>query len=193
MATRKQRFYQGSDYHIFCRGNHREHVFRDHDDRRYFLSKLDELCERDSIQVIAYCLMDNHFHLLLTQTGSISVARMMRSLLTSYVKRTNHKYGLVGHLFQGPYQARFVRDCDQLAVVSRYIHRNPLKFTDIRTYRWSSYRQYLGARTGLATPEPVLGLFGPEYSYAIFLESSLTPEIAKAKTGGNEKRPEHFL
>jgi putative transposase len=178
MTTRKQRFYRGSDYHIYDRGNHREHVFRDNDDRRYFLSKLDEFSERDCVQVLAYCLMDNHFHLLLRQNGDVSVAHLMRSLLTGYVRRTNHKYGLVGHLFQGPYQARYVGDREHLDRVSRYIHRNPLKFTDLRTYRWSSYRQYLGAK-GFADTAPVLAHFESEHSYATFVENGLTPELVR--------------
>jgi putative transposase len=177
MTTRKQRFYQGSAYHIYNRGNHREHIFRDNDDRRYFLAKLDEFTERDSLQVLAYCLMDNHFHLLLRQDGDVPVTRTMHSLLAGYVKRTNYKYGLVGRLFQGPYQARFVRDSQHLAIVSRYIHRNPLNFTDIRTYRWSSYRQYVGSRSGIANPLPVLNLFDGDYSYGTFVESGLTPGV----------------
>jgi REP element-mobilizing transposase RayT len=177
MSGRRKYFFQGSHYHIFNRGNHREHVFRDNEDRRFFLSKLDELCERDGVRILAYCLMDNHFHLLLRQEGAVSVAHTMHALLTSYTKRTNYKYGLVGRLFQGPYQSRYIRDEGHLATVSRYMHRNPSKFSDIRTYRWSSYRQYLGA-SGVAHPGPVLSMFGSIDSYATFVENAPKPGFA---------------
>jgi REP element-mobilizing transposase RayT len=175
VATRKRYFYIGSDYHIYNRGNHREPVFRDNEDRRYFLSKLDEYCARDNIVLLAYCLMDNHFHLLVRQQGAVTVEHMMRSLKASFVIRTNKKYGLVGHLFQGRYQSKFIKNENHLAVASRYIHRNPAAFTDMRTYRWSSYRNYLGSRAGLANTGPVLSLFDSKDSYAMFVESALAP------------------
>jgi len=179
MASVKQRFFRGGIYHLYNRGNHREHVFRDNDDRKFFLSKVDEYCDRDRITVLAYCLMDNHFHLLLRQDGFAKVSAMMRSLMTSYVKRSNSKHGLVGRLFQGPYQSRWMNTDERLAFASRYIHRNPAKFADIRTYRWSSYRQYLGAAPGMADPGPVLALFESEGSYTMFVESGPTPEIGR--------------
>jgi putative transposase len=176
--TRARSFYMGSSYHIFNRGNHRETVFRDADDRKFFLSKLDSLCERDRITVIAYCLMDNHFHLLLRQDGGWPLSQTMRSLMTSFAKRSNHKYGAVGHLFQGAYKVGHIRNTAHLAERSRYIHLNPSKIADIKTYRWSSYRQYLGLGPGIADLKPVLALFGSKESYATFVESPSISEIA---------------
>jgi REP element-mobilizing transposase RayT len=179
MTTSKKRFFQGSAYHIYNRGNHREHVFKDNDDRKFFLAKVDEYCERDRISILAYCLMDNHFHLLLRQNGTAKLAGMMRSLLTSYAKHSNWKHGLVGHLFQGPYQSRWMNSEEGLAYASRYIHLNPVKVADTRAYRWSSYRQYLGKVSGIADPVPVLELFESKDNYATFVESGPTPEIGR--------------
>jgi hypothetical protein len=100
---------------------------------------------------------------------------------------TLRKYGLVGHLFQGPYKSRYVGSAEHLAIVSRYIHRNPAKFTDIRTYRWSSYRQYLGTRAGIADPGPVLAMFESKDSYATFVESALTPEMPRYGEAGRPR------
>jgi putative transposase len=140
---------------------------------------VDEYCERDRVSVLAYCLMDNHFHLLLKQDGMRSLSGAMRSILTSYAKHTNWKYGLVGHLFQGPFQSRWISTVEHLVYASRYIHRNPDKFADILTYRWSSYRQYTGTSSGLANPEPILEMFESKASYTTYVESVLTPEIAR--------------
>jgi hypothetical protein len=115
--------------------------------------------------------MDNHFHLLLRQNGVRPLSGTMRSLMTSYAMRTNKKYGSVGHIFQGPYKIGRIRDASHLAERSRYIHRNPLVIGDIRTYRWSSYRQYLGLVTGFAEPAEVLRKFESKDSYATFVEN----------------------
>jgi REP element-mobilizing transposase RayT len=168
-----------SVYHVYNRGNHRELIFRDNEDRKFFLSKTDEFCDRDRQTVTAYCLMDNHFHFLLRQNGALPISRTMHSLLTSYVMRCNKKYGLIGRLFQGPYQASWKRTDEAVAYSSRYIHRNPEKFADIRTYRWSSYRQYLGGGVGIADPSPVLEMFASKDSYATFTESSPRPGLIK--------------
>jgi putative transposase len=178
-VTPGRSFYMGSSYHIYNRGNHRETVFHDRDDRRFFLSKLDTLCERDRVTIIAYCLMDNHFHLLLRQDGGWPLSKTMRSLMTSLAKRYNKKYGAAGHLFQGSYKVGYIRGPAHLLERSRYVHRNPEKIADIRDYRWSSYRQYLGGGVGVADAQPVLGLFESKRSYAMYVETDPILEIGK--------------
>ena len=164
-------FRQGDIYHVYNRGNHREMIFRDIPDRRLFVSKIDERSAQYGVRVLAYCLMDNHFHLLLRQDTWRPITHMMSSLLTGYVRSYNSKYGLVGRLFQGTYQASRIWNYEQLAWKSRYIHRNPAKFTDFKSYRWSSARQYLNGSPGMCDTGPVLGLFGgSKDSYARFLQ-----------------------
>jgi hypothetical protein len=138
------------------------------------MSKLDEYCERDEIVMLAYCLMDNHFHVALHDRHG-RVARTMRSLLGGYAKRYNHRYGTVGPLFQDRFRARVVADEGQMADLTRYIHLNPHPFTDYRKYRWSSYREYADGRSGYCDPGPVLDWFGgSRLGYAIFVEKRLS-------------------
>ncbi len=179
MGTAPRSFSKGF-YHVFSRGNHKDVIFRDKADRRHFLSKLDQFCDRDGLGIIAYCLMDNHFHLLLRQTGPRPVTVAMRSLLAGYARRYNSKYGTVGSLFQGRFQAKPVGDEGYLVSVSRYIHLNPHPFNDYRKYRWSSYAEYVTGRPGFCQPGPVLDLFGGSTtSYAIYVEKAASYGDAK--------------
>jgi REP element-mobilizing transposase RayT len=168
----------GNYYHIYGRGNHRDVVFREVPDRVRFLSKLEEYCDRDQQSIIAYCLMNNHYHLALRQDGERPLSATLRSLLQGYAQFYNRKYGTVGSLFQGRFQSKLVDhplyNPWHLARLTRYIHRNPLSFGDFERYRWSSYREYVAeARGGRESPglcdlQPVMELFGDKASYATF-------------------------
>jgi putative transposase len=105
----------------------------------------------DEIELIAYCLMPNHFHLLLKQNTERGIAQFMKSMITRYVGYFNHKYRRVEGLFQGRYKAVMMDSEAQFIGVSKYIHRNPLPVNPTRTdleglgnYRYSSYPNYLG-------------------------------------------------
>lgn len=172
-------FSQGEIYHVYNRGNHRDMIFRDNPDRVLFLSKLDEYADLYRVGILTYCLMDNHFHVILQQASTHPIGKMMHALATSYVKAHNQKYGLVGRLFQGPYKAKLIPDEGALAWVSRYIHLNPR--TDYATYRWSSYRQFAGRANGICDVGPVLDCFGgSRLSYDIFIRKGLKPGLAAA-------------
>jgi REP element-mobilizing transposase RayT len=97
--------YAGDYYHVFQRGNHKNVVFQERADKVRFLSKLEEYCDRDNQAIMAYCLMDNHYHLALRQNGTRDLSRTMASLLQGYAKFYNSKYGTAGHLFQVPHKA----------------------------------------------------------------------------------------
>jgi REP element-mobilizing transposase RayT len=175
VATKKRRFEPGTHYHVYGRGNNRNIIFRDNVDRRHFMSKLEEYCERDEVQLLAYCLMDNHFHLALKVGPAGGLTRMMRSLLSGFATRYNRRYGTVGPLFQDSFRAKEVYDEGQMADLTRYIHLNPHPFFDYHSYRWSSYRQYAMGRPGPAEPGLVLDSFGgSKLSYAIFVEKRLS-------------------
>jgi REP element-mobilizing transposase RayT len=166
-------FGPGRHYHVFNRGNSRQVVFRDAADRQFFLAKLDEVCERFSLTLLAYCLMDNHYHLAMRQDSWASIPKAMQALGTSYSQMYNRKYGALGPLFQSRFCAVSVADEGQMANLTRYIHRNPEPFKDFRKYRWSSYRQFVGDSTGIATPGPVLDTFaGSKTYYAMFCEKA---------------------
>ena len=133
-------------YHVIARGNALKDVFLDHEDRVYFLDAVSEISLRLDWQLLAYCLMDNHYHLLV-QTAGPSLAQGMHDLNGAYAQHFNRRHDRVGHVFQGRYHASLVeRDAHFLAVV-RYIVRNPVRARICERatqWKWSSHRAMLG-------------------------------------------------
>lgn len=115
----------------------------------------------DSIDLEAYCLMPNHFHLLVKQGGEHDIKRFMQSVITRYSMYFNRKYDRVGKLFQGHYKAVLVTDDNYLLHLSRYIHTNPSKHFANLTDAYSSYAEYLGIRkTSWIKTQAILSYFG---------------------------------
>jgi len=113
-----------------------------------------------TIQLIAFCLMPNHFHFLLKQTSSKAMHEFIQSLLTRYTMYFNKKYKRVGALFQGRYKAIMIDKNEYLLHLSRYIHRNPLETGVSLKQGFSSYNAYLGTQhIPWLNPEPVLAQF----------------------------------
>jgi putative transposase len=152
MARKLRVEYQGAIYHVMNRGDHREAIFRDDQDRLLFLMTLAETCEKTAWQVHAYCLMANHFHLCL-ETPRANLVAGMKWFLGTYTARFNRRHKLFGHLFSGRYKALIVDGSQRgyLHTVCDYIHLNPARAKLIpdedllRGYRWSSYPEYLKA------------------------------------------------
>jgi REP element-mobilizing transposase RayT len=152
MARQWRIAYPGALYHILSRGNDRREIFRSNADREMFLDLIGEFSDRFQIDVFAYVLMDNHYHLLLrTREGNISKA--MQWLGTTYTRKFNNRHGVGGHLFQGRYKSILVENDQYLLGLSCYIHRNPIRAGMVKRlgdYPWSSYLSYGYARK---TPE----------------------------------------
>jgi putative transposase len=146
--------YPGAVYHITSRGNEKKPVYRDDQDRENFLSILDKVNKRYNWLCHAYCLMDNHFHLLIeTPEGNLSIG--MRQLNGVYTQTFNKRHRRVGHLFQGRYKAILVQKESHLLEVCRYVVLNPVRSHLIETpeqWRWSSY----GATAGREKPAACL-------------------------------------
>jgi REP element-mobilizing transposase RayT len=140
--------YPGAFYHVTSRGNERKAVFKSNRDREKFLEYLESATWRYNGVMHAYCLMDNHYHLLV-ETPSGNLPEIMRHINGAYTTYFNIKRARSGPLFQGRYKAILV-DVDEYAKeLSRYIHLNPVR-AKMRSrpeeYRWSSYRSYIGDR-----------------------------------------------
>jgi putative transposase len=120
--------YAGAIYHVMNRGNRRENIFRDAADRERFLATLTEACGKTQWQVHAYCLMRNHFHLVI-ETPSANLVAGMKWLLGVYTKRFNIRHKQVGHLFAGRYKALIVDGSGDgyLQTVCDYVHLNPAR------------------------------------------------------------------
>ena len=136
--------YEGALYHVLSRGNNGSDIVFDDSDRQLFLDSLEELAERFEIDIVAYVLMDNHYHLLLcTQRANLS--KSMQWFGATYTKRINVKHNRSGHLFQGRSKNMLVENDAYLLQLSYYIHRNPLRAGLVKrlaSYAWSSYRAY---------------------------------------------------
>ncbi|WP_303905228.1 REP-associated tyrosine transposase [Thiohalomonas denitrificans] len=138
--------FAGALYHVTSRGDGQEDIYRDDEDRRLFLGILGEVCERFSWVVHAYCLMDNHYHLLV-ETPNGNLSKGMRQLNGVYTQRFNRKHGRVGHVFQGRYKAVLVQKEAYLLELARYIVLNPVRARIVRSAKgwpWSSYRATAG-------------------------------------------------
>lgn len=139
--------YAGALYHITARGDRREDIFLQDEDRTEFLSVLGEVCERFNWVVHAYCQMTNHYHLLV-ETVDGKLWRGMRQLNGVYTQRFNRRHGLVGHLFQGRYKSILVQKEAYLLELTRYVVLNPVRarmVVDPADWPWSSYGAVVGA------------------------------------------------
>jgi len=119
--------FPGALYHVMSRGDRREAIFLDDVDRQDFLKTLAEACQKTGWQVHAYCLMNNHFHLVM-ETPDANLVEGMRWLLSAYTIRLNHRHKLFGHVFSGRYKALLVEGGNgYLKTVCDYVHLNPVR------------------------------------------------------------------
>jgi len=140
--------YEGALYHLLSRGNEGRDIFINDKDRFVFLDTIGEMSERFEIDVFAYVLMGNHYHLLI-RTKRANLKRAMHWFGTVYTQRFNRRHFRNGHLFQGRYKSIIVQNDAYLLQLSYYIHRNPLRAGIVKRladYRWSSYRFYAYGR-----------------------------------------------
>ena len=136
--------YKGALYHVLSRGNAGQNIVKDDDDCHLFLETVGDLAERFGIDIFAYVLMDNHYHLLF-RTRRANLSKSMQWFGATYTKRFNLRHDQAGHLFQGRFKNMLVQNDAYLLQLSYYIHRNPLRAGMVRRlvdYRWSSYRAY---------------------------------------------------
>lgn len=156
----------GEIYHIYNRGVGKMNIFLDEQDFRVFLARLKEnlypelidhshlrkyearrkTLPPNSFDLISYCLMPNHFHLLIKQNTDISIAQLLLKVCTGYSKYFNKKYGRVGPIFQDSFKAVRMERNNQLLWVSYYIHKNPIQaelVKNLKDYKWDSFDEYL--------------------------------------------------
>ncbi|HNQ79234.1 MAG TPA: transposase [Acidobacteriota bacterium] len=162
--------FPGAIYHITSRGNERRDIFLDDSDRALFLKILGETVERWGWLCHAYCLMSNHYHILV-ETLEPNLSRGMRQLNGEYTQAFNRKRGRCGHVFQGRFKAPLVEKETHLLEVSRYIVLNPVRakgmgMSSPEEWHWSSYRATAGIdkSPGFLTTKWVLARFGKDES-----------------------------
>jgi len=145
-------------YHVTARGDRREDIFEDEQDRQLFLATLEKVVAQFNWTCHAWCLMDNHYHLLI-QTPDGNLSKGMRQLNGIYTQASNRRHQRVGHLFQGRFKAILVDSDAYLLEVSRYVVLNPVRAGMVKKtedWTWSSYR----ATAGLENSAPWLAVDG---------------------------------
>lgn len=182
---------EGEIVHVYNRGNNKEKIFFDEQDYKAFLFRLglvlgfDEKelsnesmlsmpysriritdTNKNNYKLHSFCLMPNHFHLMIEQTKGVSVSNLILKMCTSYSKYLNKKYARVGHVFQDQFKSVLIDSDSQLMWTSAYIHMNPVKDRIVkhpREYKWSSYRDFIDERNLPITHTDFLkSIFGPK-------------------------------
>jgi putative transposase len=158
--------YPGALYHITSRGNGRQEIFKDDEDRETLLDILASTIKRYNWLCHAYCLMDTHYHLIV-ETPEANLSSGMRQLNGVYTQRYNRRHKVLGHLFQGRYKAILVEKENYLLELCRYVMLNPVRAEMVRRpedWRWSSYAATAGMKKGLGYMKVnwILSQFGDE-------------------------------
>ncbi|HUV50550.1 MAG TPA: transposase [Anaerolineae bacterium] len=136
--------FKGALYHVLSRGNEQQDIFGDDEDRNCFIRIMGEMSDRFDVNIFAYVLMDNHYHILL-RTNNPNLSKAMQWLGVTYTRRFNNRHARSGHLFQGRFKSLIVENDAYLVRLSCYIHRNPLRAGIVKrliNYKWSSYPVY---------------------------------------------------
>jgi len=199
----------GEHYHIFNRAVNKQIIFHDVSDYFRFLFLIlylqspiifqqlgrkvkefvqsraldrgeeDKIIKKRRVELVAFCIMPNHFHLIVKELEEGGITAYMQRGLTAYSKYYNTKYDKSGHVFQGPYKVVHITDNHQLLYLSAYIHRNPREivkwFRKEDQYQWSSYQDFIGEnRWGkLILPDIIIGQFKNKAEYKNFVKTSL--------------------
>ena len=186
-------FAGGAMVHVYNRGNNKEKIFYDEQDYKAFLFRISmalgfeiEEINREKLiylpqsririeasknlfRLHSFCLMPNHFHLLIEQLGDTPISKLISQICTSYVMYINKKYNRVGHLFQDCFKAVLVEDDPQPMWTSSYIHMNPVKdgmVSSPEKYEWSSYKDYTGERNlPITSTDLLIDLFGDKNAF----------------------------
>ena len=137
-------------YHIMMRGINKEMIFKNNFDKKNFLSLTEEKVEED-VSIVAFCIMDNHVHLIL-KGGLEDIAVSMKRINTSFAMRINRSLDRVGHVFQDRFKSEIIHNEEHLLCAIRYVHNNPVKAGIVKNpqqYDWSSYSHFIQGKSNL--------------------------------------------
>ena len=175
MARQLRVEFPGALYHVFSRGNERNPIFKNDSDRHLFIETLKASAELAGVDIIAYVLMDNHYHMII-ETPNSNLSHFMKHFGLTYTVRFNKRHGRSGHLFQGRFKAILIEEDPYLMVLSRYIHLNPIrtegwvdkrvgeKWRYLKNYPWSTLPGYIDKRkrANWIRYEKVMNSFGKD-------------------------------
>ncbi len=176
--------FPGALYHVLGRGNQKQDVFLDDEDRHAYFKRIQRYKEEIGFILYAYVLMPNHVHLLIETSGE-PLSKIMQRINLTYTQYFNRKYNTVGHVFQGRYKAILCDRDEYLLSLVRYIHLNPVRARlaeGPRQFQWSSHHEYLNGRPEITDAETVLKIFSPDLPTARKrYEEFVSKDIGKEK------------
>ncbi len=183
--------YSGAFYHVINRGLSRRDIFMEDKGRQSFLDLLSDITRLWKVEIYAYCLMDNHYHLLLS-TPRVGLSRAMRHLDGIYTQKFNRVHHRDGPLFRGRYKAILIDAEEYFLSVVRYIHKNALAagvVSEIDRYRWSSHWGYLNKNQcpNWLNTGSVMSRFGGLTEYQKFMHNEIEEEIEEFYKGPYQK------
>jgi len=173
-------------YHIMLRGIDKRDIFLDNEDKLKFLESIEKAKEKGKFNVLGFCLMDNHVHMLLKEYEEIGTS--IKRITVGYVGWHNKKHDRTGHLFQNRYMSEPVNTEEYLVTVLRYIHQNPVKariVTSVKDYKWSSYGFYYLFYNGQKTiidGTLIENYFGTFEEFSRYMNTVNDDECLEAKT-----------
>ena len=143
MTTMHRKQSESGFYHVMARGVGKAIIYEDDADRTRFLELLSRLTRESKVGLYAWCLMDNHYHILV-QGDLGDISELLQLLNGTYARYFNERHGRSGHLFQGRFESEAIDTDSYFLTVLRYIHQNPLRacISSTESYPWSSYREY---------------------------------------------------
>ena len=167
MARKPRVHYEGALYHVIVRGNNRSYIFRNKDNKETYKKIIAKYKKRYRFKLYAYCIMDNHAHLLI-EVADIPISKSMQGIQQVFTQNYNRKNNTTGHIFEQRYKSFLCDKETYLLSLIRYIHQNPVRanLTDALNYQWSSHREYIG-NSELADVNFPLSLFSTHKKKAI--------------------------
>jgi putative transposase len=148
---KRPEYVPGHYYHFYNRGAHQTSIFREEDNYIFVLRKVKSYCRSLALVPVAYCLMPNHYHLLIRQDGEDRAGLLPQRVFNSYSKAYNKRYEHSGTLFESNYRVVLVEDQAHLLHLCRYIHANPVRHglvPDLAEWPYSNYLEWIGERNG---------------------------------------------
>lgn len=180
----------GFVYHVLNRGNGGQEVFHKDQDYEVFIDLMGKAKARYFVKIFAYCLMSNHFHVVVMPQRAEELSKWMQWLMTSHVRRYHRHYGTSGHVWQGRFKSFIIHEDTHLLTVVRYVEGNPVRagfISSVKEWPWSSYKERIGEESRLLLDESPIEL--PD-NWDRYIDEPLTPkELEKLRQSVNRQSP----
>lgn len=195
MARAARQKAESGFYHIMLRGAGKQCLFEDDADRCEFLRLMGMSARKTGVDILAWCLMDNHVHIVISDPAD-AMSECLHALAGTYAAYFNGRTAHVGHVFQDRFKSKPIEDAAYLLEAVRYVHNNPAEagVCAAMDYRWSSYREYLGRTSCGATPEGpfadtslILDMLGGIEKFVSFHEKEAAPDARRYSEPGRTR------